>query len=544
MADSSRSSLLSLQRLSSEWLLADVAAGMEGAAKELETALDEILDQDPDDGLAHLWRGSLAMLEGDTQGAERSFARAFELGQIGGVAIATRALNFAFAADPNKALEAISMARSSSGVAELVKQVEAYAQENLGDGELAAAILKEITDLDAPQWQSWVLSIQGRDRLEESFLFDREIERALAAVGSNEAAFAELALLRGDRALSEGRAADARRWLGYARSAGRDLPEVLLRVGLAHLAEGGNLRVAREALTAASVAAPGNADVQNALGCLEYRTGALELARDRFQLVVDLVPTPSKEEDGKVSAARVYAIAALEQIDRALGEEVWVDEFDRENGPQVLNNWEKHETYGINIEIRDEAVLFEGTQAFEPNGLTKLVRPIDSSQLARLRALLVIEPRARGRIGLRLAREEGGDEGEGLVVFRDLDGMIAVALNSSDPDEEPMVIRSDGSGEGLDNDHEIVPTEWPNDGEAHWLELRLPREELDESTASVYLDGALVFRGIPVPRLSRRGSTIVGVSVQADLDRRMRLGVEQIEIFRRRPKIERGGANR
>ena len=130
------------------------------------------------------------------------------------------------------------------------------------------------------------------------------------------------------------------------------------------------------------------------------------------------------------------------------------------------------------------------------------------------------------------------------VAYRDLDGTIAVALNSSDPDEEPMVIRSDGSGEGLDNDHEIVPTEWPNDGEAHWLELRLPREELDESTASVYLDGALVFRGIPVPRLSRRGSTIVGVSVQADLDRRMRLGVEQIEIFRRRPKIERGGANR
>ena len=538
LADPNRTSKTSLRRFSAEWLLADVAASVPGAAREFETMIEELLDTSPNDGKAHLWRGCFAMLQGDQDGARAALKRAFELGEVGAEAALTIALNFARSGDPDKALELVEMARPAN-VLELVHQVEAYTQENLGDAEYAAALWREAMQMEGASWQTWVIGLQARSRLEENFAFEREVRRALEKVGSNAAAFAELSLLIGDRALASGDGEDARRWLEYARGSDRDLPEVLLRVGLAHLAEGGDLRIARKALTDAIEMAPDNPDLQNAFGCLEYRSGNLLLARDRFSLVTSLVPAATDEQEDAPS--RLYALSALEQIDRTLGEEVWVDEFLRPDGPQVLNNWEKQETYGITIELRGGNVRFGGTQQFESDGLTKLTRNVDGSTLARVRGELTISPATRARIGIRLAESEGGGEGNGIVVFRDLDGTIAVALNSS---EESQVIRSDGSGENLEPDHTIIPTKWPNDGKPHWLELRLPRESAGESSASVYLDGQLVMSGIIAPRLRSRGSTVVGVSGQAELTRNYNFEVSQFEVFRRVPRSERNSSNR
>ena len=93
-------------------------------------------------------------------------------------------------------------------------------------------------------------------------------------------------------------------------------------------------------------------------------------------------------------------------------------------------------------------------------------------------------------------------------------------------------------------DHVLVPTRWPTDGRPHVLELRLPRDDVDESGASVYLDGALVMSGIPVPRLGGRGTTIVGISGQAAQGTPVRFAVDDFEVFRRMPKAERGAAPR
>ena len=539
LADENRTSKTALQRYSAEWLLADVAASVPGAKEAFEEMIEDLIATSPNDGKAHLWRGCYAMLQSDQAGARASLKRAFELGEVGAEAALTIALNFARSGESEQALELVEMARPAAGVTELVQQVEAYTQENIGDHEFAAALWREACQLEGASWQTWVLALQARSRLEKGFAFDREVRRALDKVGSNPAAFAELALLIGDRALSAGEGEEARRWLGYARAAGRGLPEILLRVGLAHLAEGGDLRVAREVLSEALDRAPGDPDLQNAYGCLEYRSGNLLLARDRFQLVTSLVPAEGDAEE--VPANRAYAIAALEQIDRTLGEEVWVDEFLRPDGAQVLNNWEKSETYGITIELRGGNVRFGGTQQFESDGLTKLVRMVDGSTLARVRASLTISPRTKARIGIRLAQSEGSEEGDGIVVFRDLDGTIAVAINSSD---ESQVIRSDGSGDELEPDHKIIPTKWPTDGKPHWLELRLPRESAGETSASIYLDGQLVMSGIRPIRLRSRGSSVVGVSGQAALTQDYGFEVTQFEVFRRVPRNERNSSNR
>jgi len=531
---------LPLWRLRSEWLLEDVAAGVEGAAGALEENIDRILAASPDDGRAYLHRGTLALLRGDLAASRAAYQRAFTLEENTAEPAVTYALQFARSGEFDPALELLRGVRNSPAVADLQPLVEAYVRENLAERETAVELLERATEVASATWQTWVISLQGRARLVEGFPLEREAAKALERFGDDPAAFAELSVLLGDAAYASGRSADARRWLGYAVSAGRAIPEVLLRLGLAHLEEGGDPRRARECLEQAVAADPDDADVRNALGCLEYRAGDLARARAHFEAALRAAPAPS-EDGAPLPAARGYALAALELVERTLGEEAWIDEFSRPDGPQILNNWEKRETFGITIELRDGAVRFAGTQQFQPDGLTKLHRPVDATNLARVRARLQIPAAGTpARIGLRLSRLEGSEEGDGIVVYRDLDGVIAAALIVGG---EAEVIRSDAPAaehEGL----ELVPTAWPSDGAPHLLELRLPRSDEDPG-AAVYLDGSLVMRGLELTRFKGRNiNAIAGVSGQADLERTYRFDLLDFELFRRKPRSEGGATNR
>lgn len=539
LSERSGAAALALWRLRTEWLLEDVAAGVEGAETELEETLRQVIALSPTDGRAYLHRGAFGLLRGDVAAARADFFKAHELGEVGGEAAVTFAICLARGGETDRALELISSTRNSEGVADLMRVVEAYVHENIGERDHAAELLAEAVGFDTAPWQAVVIALQGRARLVPGFPLTREAAAALERFGDNPAAFAELSVLLGDAAWATGRPAEARRWLGYAVAAGRKIPEVLLRLGLAHLADGGDPRRARECLEQGVAERPEDADLRNALGCLEYRAGDLPRAREQFELALRAAGTPA---DGEApSPARAYALAALELVDRTLGEEVWTDEFARPDGPQILNNWEKRETFGIAIELRDECVLFSGTQKFQPEGLTKLHRPVDPTTIARVRARIRIpDSSVPARIGLRLARVEGSEEGDGIVVYRDLDGVIAIALLAGG---EAEVIRSDAdpsAHEGI----ALVATSWPADGGAHLLELRLPPPEGDEG-AAVYLDGVPVIRGIELSRFKGRGITAVaGVSGQADLDRSYRFEVLDFELYRRRPRAESGSTPR
>jgi len=532
--DPARESAAELLRLSAAWHLEDLAAGRDGAAEAFDESLARLLEAEPEDGRAHLWEGSAALLRGDLPAARASLKRAFELGEFGAEALATIALALAREGETQRALDTLASVRTAEGVEALVHTIESYIQEEQGDPAFASALLRDAIETREPAWQSWIVSIQGRDRLDETFSFDREVDRALEEVGVTTAAFAELSLLVGDRALRAGDFGKARRWLGYARSTGRALPELLLRVGLAEMAEGGDPRLARAALTEGLEADPGGVDLHLALGALDYREGDLEAARLSFERGMSGIAAGAEGE--LTDARRRYGREALEQIERAQNEEVWGDGFDRPDGSQVLNNWEKAENVGVLITIDDGRVRFAGTQA-DDEGLTRLTRVVRADEnYARVRADFTIDLSTRARVGLRLARVEGGSEDAGIVVYRDTDGVIAVALNTRQGSE---VIRSDGDGAALETEHQLVPTAWPTDGRSHRLELRLPRPDHEETGASVHLDGALVMSGIPVPRFGGRGSLVVGMSGQAEEGVVYEFLADSFEIHRRIPKAER-----
>ena len=56
---------LALWRLRTEWLLEDVAAGVDGAERELEETLRQVIALSPTDGRAYLHRGAYGLLRGD-----------------------------------------------------------------------------------------------------------------------------------------------------------------------------------------------------------------------------------------------------------------------------------------------------------------------------------------------------------------------------------------------------------------------------------------------------------------------------------------------
>ncbi|MEM7262581.1 MAG: hypothetical protein AAF488_11370, partial [Planctomycetota bacterium] len=342
-----------------------------------------------------------------------------------------------------------------------------------------------------------------------------------------------------------GEPAEARRGLAYAAQTDSGDFELLVRVGCAELGEGGNLRRARIHLEKAQELNPRDLDLRNALGCLEYRSGNFAEARRWFQGVVDQFP----EEDQEASepeARLAYAQRGLQQVSGVLDEELWVDNFDRE-GERILNNWTDQQTFGIKISLSDGKAVFDGQQKFEDDGLTVLHRPLEVDDLSRFRVRMrMVNGGERTRIALRIEDKTGS---EGIVFYRDLDGVLAFAENSRSKFEEhrPREPKSDsgeegdGGGEGSSDDNEekdpfdLKRVVWENDGEWHTIEIRIDSERSGQ--ADLYFDGVRVAREVRLPSRGRSGLRL-GVSGQAELGVRYRLEIDDFEIFRRRPTEE------
>ena len=105
-------------------------------------------------------------------------------------------------------------------------------------------------------------------------------------------------------------------------------------------------------------------------------------------------------------------------VEGVLDEELWADSFDREGG-RVVNNWVDQHTNGIKISLQAGTAVFDGTQAYESDGLTVLHRALDPEELSRFRCRMRLRRGAdRVRVALRF---ENVDATEGIVFFRDLD---------------------------------------------------------------------------------------------------------------------------
>ncbi|MFQ5653356.1 MAG: tetratricopeptide repeat protein [Planctomycetota bacterium] len=533
--------------LRARWLLEDVARGEEGAPALLDDTISQILEIDRGHGVAYMLRGCARMLREDFAGADGDFKRAFSGGVVGGEASITIALNLARRGSFEKAREMLRSSRNVVSLRVLHRLVDAYLRENRGDDDEALRLLEEAVEMEEAPWQAWILQLQTRERLRPGGSVEEEAMRFLARHGDNPVAFAECAVLLGDVALRRRDGARARRWLDYAAAARPPDAELLLRLGHANLDEGGDLRRARAALEEGLEIAPEDLDLLNAAGCLEYRSGDLVKAREYFESVIERFPEKEREA-AEPPEALAYALRGRAQVDAAVGEESWRDAFDREDGARVLNNWLEKETFGVDVTLWRGAARFAGVQKFQPDGLTILHRPFDPQRLTRMRALIRLGPGAEGaRVGLRLEDESG----QGIVFFRDLDGVLAFSLNTSRGAE---VVRPESAEDGgeeigseagddedgadaaqaLAEEHDLKRIAWPDDDSPHLMEIRIEGDE--QGSVALYLDGARVARRIRLPFRLGKGSIQLGVSGQADLDKSYRFDVLEFEVFRGLPE--------
>lgn len=525
--------------LKAKWLLEDFVNGATEAGSPFLDTIGQVLDQDRQSPEAFILRGSYFLIAEDFAKASDDFDKARNSGAVGGIHFLTYALLFARQGNFGTAEQGVNAVRKVSALRHARRMVEAYLRENEGNGSEAIGLLEESLGEESAPWQVWIQYLQTRKRLDSDASIENDASRFLERFRNNPIAFSEVAVLVAEDALRSGDSAKARRWLDYAGMVVSGDAEFYLRVGQAHLREGGDPMRARAALEAARADAPTSADVLNALAYLDYREGKLGQAAALFEQVVNSFPEDQRDQANPPTAL-AYALRGKAAVDAASQEETWLEDFARDDSKKVLNNWQEEETYGIEVGLRGGSSYFQGTQAFQDDGLTVLFRELSSDRLSRVRSMIRVHSGGEdARVGLRL---EDGDGRSGLVFFRGKDGILKFSINRGQESEifeppPPLEGRGEDDPEHPSDKYDMVSVEWPDAGAAHTMEIRFDAESGD---ASLFLDGIRVARNIDVPFYGRRGEIRVGVSGAASLGDSYHFEVRDFEIFRRLPE----GSNR
>lgn len=530
----------SVQLLQARWLLEGVAAGDRGASEALEEVVQRVLasgSSSESQQEAHLLRACALLIREDFETAAKSFQSALQGLPTASLSLSA-ALYFSRVGDHPKALLLLSQVRNvierDPGSASLYRQITAYMLENEGKTKEALTAIQGALHDDAV-WQTWMVYVQTMDRLKDDADVPAMIGEILSRFPNNPMAFAECALFLGDYHYRQGDGTSSRRWLEYAREVLGDDPELLIRLGMAHLLPGGLLtragiyfERAQESRRERSSQAPASGDLRNGLGCVAYRQGDYIQAESYFRSVVkELSPgrDATADESKLVSPALEYAKRALRQVDGVLNEELWLDEFarDSESG-EILNNWAPDATVGVDIRLEAGSAVFDGRQRVD--GMTLLQRGLTEARLSRYRVQIRLVSGADDvEVALRLEHESGVP---GLVFFRAPDGVLGFVLN------QDTVVRSDEEDESAETKlYGLTPTVWPADGKAHQLEIRQSPEK--DSDYEIYFDGKLVAGEIRLGRA--RGGLLVGVSGRADAGVAYRFEIDRFEIYRRKLKV-------
>ncbi|MDE0959322.1 MAG: tetratricopeptide repeat protein [Planctomycetota bacterium] len=506
------------------WAVLDYAAGSLDSRDAIEQLFDDLIAAGGADGQSYLYRGTARLLDDQLVLAQDDFKKAFRAGSVDAIAATTFALSFARMGDFDKALGLLGPASEGDQVNVDWRLVEAYVLESQGESRAAVDLYQEATEQAEATWQSRLLSIEARRRLDPNWDPTSDVEKVMRHDVLSSAAFAECALVLGDHALSRGKQAEARRWLEYAVASGLDGSDVMLRLGLAQRGPGGDPKRARDALTLVTIDQPKNPDGWNALAEFLHSNGELEDARLALRKSLDLFPEKMRDNWAPDAPAPLrWALRAQRRINRTLSEEYWYDDFDRANDSSLQNNWREEEAFGVSVSLKDGMAIIEGVQKHQPDRLTSMKREILTSRLTGFRSTLRLLAAGTGtRIAFRVEDQSGG----GLIFFRDPDGVLGFALLGG---KEIKMVRSDDAEQG--EDFGLIETIWSPDDRAHQLEIIFTRE--GKEGAELWFDGILVAREIPY-RPARKAGLTAGFSGQAPLDEKYHLAIEEFEVFRRK----------
>ncbi len=506
------------------WAVLDYAAGSLESRESIEQMFEDLIVAGGDDGQSYLYRGSARLLDDELSLAQSDFKKAFRAGSVDAIAATTFALSFARMGYFEKALDLLSSASSGSKVEVDWRLVEAYVLESRGESRAAVNLYLEAALQADATWQSRLLSIEARRRLEPGWDPTPEIEKVMRHDVLSPAAFAECALVLGDHALSLGELAEARRWLEYAIASGLDGSDVMLRLGLAQRGPGGDPERARESLTLVTIEQPKNPDGWNALAEFLHTSGDLQGARRALGKSLELFPEKLRESWTPDSPAPLrWALRAFRRINRTLGEEYWFDDFEREADSSLQNNWREEEAFGVSVSLQDGMAVLDGVQKHQPDRLTTMKREVLTPRLTGIRSTLrLLSAGAGTRVAFRIEDQSGG----GLIFFRDPDGVLGFALLGG---KEIEMVRSDDVEQA--EDYGLIATSWDLDDRAHQLEFIFTRD--GKKGAELWFDGILVAQKISYRPVRKSGLT-AGFSGQAPLGERYKLAVEEFEVFRRK----------
>ena len=511
------------------WAAEDHAARVPGSDARVESLMEDLLAFGEADGRAYLYRGSVRLQNGDMEGSESDFRKAFSAGEVDAVAATTYALSFARRGEFQKALDLLASAADSEAVSVDWRLIEAYVLESQGDLASSLKLYEEARSRVESTWQSSVMAISARRRIEPEWDAVPAIQSLMQSDILSAAAFSECCLLLGDLYLQRGDNSSARRWLEYATASGMDTPELRIRLAMAQDGPGGDQDRARELLANVTEEDPENPDSWTAYARLLYSMKDFQGCRAALEKCIALF----SKEDREATALEMplplsWAMRSLRQVDRLLGQEYWVDDFRRDSDTALRNNWDEEESFGINVSLVDGMAVFEGTQKFQPDRLTTMKRDLLTPRLAAISTSLSLLEAGDGvRVGLRIEDQSGG----GLGFFREPDGVLGFVLLG---DSDPVMIRTDS--DEMAEEHDLVPTRWDASPEGHTLEINFSSgDSSSKGNAEIWFDGIRIAKDIPY-RISRKRGLRAGISGQAPLESRYVLQVENFEIFRDKPR--------
>jgi tetratricopeptide (TPR) repeat protein len=399
-----------------------------------------------------------------------------------------------------------------------IDEYQAALAADPGSAEARVALAAGLVQLSRPD--------EARKLARDLLVEDRE-NRWLFAACSRVLAEAELAQGRDAEALAH-----------FARAVevdAKDAP-LLERTGVL-LLRAGKPDLGYDFLRRAREAGGDRPDTLNAMAAYHYGRGDMIESKKLFDQVLKLVPAPAKPRAGQpqpvVPAARAYALRGIEMIADAKRLQVFTADFAGADS-ESLNGWEELERSGPQIVRRGGMVVLAGKQS-AADGVTSamLQRPIDATSFDRI-AMTARVDAGKARVGLRLEGVSArGGASAGLILYRDLDGLVRVQVKTTQGDWE---VPPATEGEPIDGGKPGTAgaRSWPEGPGFHSLEIRRSRRITARTAGGfdLYLDGELIFWNIRVAGLTGKTYS-VGLSCQTDaVGNDVSVSVRDFKVYR------------
>ncbi|MEK7485124.1 MAG: tetratricopeptide repeat protein [Planctomycetota bacterium] len=192
----------------------------------------------------------------------------------------------------------------------------------------------------------------------------------------------------------------------------------------------------------------------------------------------------------------------------------WDDNFSRKDSLEIARQWIEEENVGIQIQVKNQQLLFEGTQT-EGNQYTFAERSTEAEQFISFRADLTLKS-GQSMVGIHL---RPGKNSRGVLknfyFGRDKNGQLVYSRYERGQQTFQW---------------ETIGT-WPSSGEFH--QLKIERKDELQGTFTIWLDDRLLPAEIVLPEF-KAGPLKVGIFGSASTNASWNLQIDNVQIVEKK----------